>query len=333
MAEAPWMNSGSGRSFMRVAVAETLSGLVALPLHVLSGEKPGPVLGITTTVHGDETLPAMMVKRLLDETDPARLSGRICAIPVCNPPAMGAFNRQTPEQHGKTDLHEVFPGNPRGNLTQMIAHQIASNLIDHVDVHIDYHCGGSGGRLQDRVDVNSGADAETRQASIDLARKFGTKFIHENNLAGTAVGHANGRGKVAFNAETSGVYLGPAATEGYVDAGVEGFRNVMRALGMLSEDATPDRRQLLFSAGERREANPTRGGFLKSFFEDPKDLGKRVAGGDTLGEIIDMHSLETVEELKSPVDGFLFFSRYSGVVDAGTKAFAIAAEQGSEWIS
>ena len=37
-----------------------------------------------------------------------------------------------------------------------------------------------------------------------------------------------------------------------------------------------------------------------------------------------MYSLNKVEDLISPVDGYLFFSRYSGVVDVGTKAFAIA---------
>jgi hypothetical protein len=45
-----------------------------------------------------------------------------------------------------------------------------------------------------------------------------------------------------------------------------------------------------------------------------------------------MYFLEVVEELVAPVDGYLFFSRYSGVVDAGTKAFALAEEAGSQWL-
>ena len=48
--------------------------------------------------------------------------------------------------------------------------------------------------------------------------------------------------------------------------------------------------------------------------------------------MIDIHSLEVVEEIRAPVTGYLFFSRYSGVVDAGTKAFALAEEATSQWL-
>jgi len=39
-----------------------------------------------------------------------------------------------------------------------------------------------------------------------------------------------------------------------------------------------------------------------------------------------------IEELLATVTGYLFFSRYSGVVDAGTKAFALAEEATSTWL-
>jgi hypothetical protein len=42
--------------------------------------------------------------------------------------------------------------------------------------------------------------------------------------------------------------------------------------------------------------------------------------------------LEVIEELRAAVTGYLFFSRYSGVVDAGTKAFALAEESTSTWL-
>ena len=38
------------------------------------------------------------------------------------------------------------------------------------------------------------------------------------------------------------------------------------------------------------------------------------------------------EELRASVTGYLFFSRYSGTVDAGTKAFAPAEEATSTWL-
>jgi predicted deacylase len=82
----------------------------------------------------------------------------------------------------------------------------------------------------------------------------------------------------------------------------------------------------------RFEVNPSLGGFLRSKADKPGDLGRRIEKGDLLGEVIDIHSLEVVEELRASVPGYLFFSRYSGVVDAGTKAFALAEEATSQWL-
>jgi len=327
-----WQNSGKGRFFSQLPVTETLAGPLSLPLHVLTGAKPGLTLGMTATIHGDETLPAMIMRRLLGKIDPLSLAGRIVVIPVCNPRALAAFGRQTPEQHGKTDLHEVFPGNPRGNLTQMLANVIARELIEHVDVLVDYHCGGSGGRLQERVDIHRGAVGEIRERSLELARSFGTVMVHDNELGGSAVAYANKLGKPAFNVETAGVYLGPDATRYYVEKAVSGFVNLLRSLGMIEGPVAKPPRQLFFTPAERMEANPTRGGYLESYYERPSDLGKPVTAGQKLGELIDMRTFEVVEELTSPVDGCLFFSRFSGAIDAGTKAFAIAALEGSRWL-
>ncbi|MDZ7748749.1 MAG: succinylglutamate desuccinylase/aspartoacylase family protein [Halofilum sp. (in: g-proteobacteria)] len=325
-----WHDQGSGHFYDAIEVTRTLYGTIELPLHAVIGARPGPVVGVTATVHGDETVPPMMLRTLFQGLDAEDLAGTVCAIPVCNPPAMMAYDRQTPEQHGKTDLHEVFPGNANGNITQRLAHAICTELLDHVDVHIDYHCGGSGGRLQERVDYHAGAEDALKARSLDLARCFGTTMVHENNLAGTAVGYVNGLGRPAFNAETAGVYLGPRATHYYMEAGVEGLRNVMRALEMLPNEPRRGKRQLRYGADSRVEVNPSRGGYLESGFEDHLDLGRELQRGTTLGRLIDMWSLEVVEELVAPVDGYLFFSRYSGVVDSGTKAFALAAASGTD---
>jgi uncharacterized protein len=94
----------------------------------------------------------------------------------------------------------------------------------------------------------------------------------------------------------------------------------------------PAKKQLLFKVESRYEINPSVGGFLQSNFTAPSDLGRRIEKGTKLGEIIDLHSLEVAEELRASVTGYLFFSRYSGTVDAGTKAFALAEEATSTWL-
>ena len=322
-----------GREFRRIEVTSMLNGAtLTLPLHVVTGRHPGPTLGIVTNTHGDEFLPSTAIRSLLDALDPSTLKGRIAVISVANPLAMAAFGRQTPEQHGRTDLHEVYPGNPRGNTTQMIAATIRMQLIDHADVLIDFHSGGSGGRLQARVDYNARAAPEIKRRSLELARAFGQPFVHENEFAGSAAEYANTRGIAAFNPEMGGSYLGPENTALYQRQAVDGLNNVMAAMGMFTTQAIRPPRQIHFDLKARREVRPKQSGYLQSHFERADDLGKLVKAGTKLGEVIDLHSFRAIEDLTAPVDGYLFFSRYSGIVGGGTQAFALADAALSRWL-
>jgi predicted deacylase len=328
-----WRDQREGRWFTRIPITTMLNGAqLTLPLHVVTGRGAGPTLGIVTNTHGDEFLPSTAIRELLDGLDTSALRGRLAIVSVANPLAMAAFGRQTPEQHGRTDLHEVYPGNPRGNTTQMIAASIRSNVIDQVDVLIDFHSGGSGGRLQARVDYNAKASGEVKSRSLALARAFGQPFVHENEFAGAAAEYANTLGLPAFNPEMGGCYLGPENTALYQRQAIEGLKRVMAAMGMADATVPGPGRQIHFDLRARREIRPRQSGYLDSFFQRPDDLGKLVRAGVRLGVVVDLHSFDVIEELVAPVDGYLFFSRYSGVVGGGTQAFALADAALAQWL-
>ncbi len=333
MASPLWDNQKEGRWFTRLPVTTMLNGAqLTLPLHVVTGRSAGPTLGIITNVHGDEFLPTTAIRTLLGELDTAKLKGRLAIIAVANPLATAGFGRLTPEQHGRTDLHEVFPGNARGNTTQMIAATITASVLDHADAFIDFHSGGSGGRLQARVDYNAKASAEIKQQSRDLARAFGMPFVHENDLTGTASHYVNLQRNIpAANPEMGGSYLGPENTALYTQQAIAGLKGIMAHLGMIDGSAKPPR-QLDFNQKARHEIRPKNSGYLVSHYEHADDLGKRIARGAKLGEVVDLYSYDVLEEMLAPVDGYLFFSRYSGVVGAGTQAFALAEEAASRWL-
>ncbi|MEL0107930.1 MAG: succinylglutamate desuccinylase/aspartoacylase family protein [Rhodospirillaceae bacterium] len=333
-AEPLWAKQKEGRTFTKIHVTQTLfNDNMTLPLHVVTGKQDGPTVGILTLVHGDEFLTAMAVRALLEKIDTADLKGRIAAIPVANTFAMAAFNRQTPEMHGKTDLHEVSPGNPKGNLTQMVAAKVRENLLDHVDLYLDFHTGGQGGRLQSRIDYDNEGPQELQNKCFELSRMFCSQFVHHNNLIGTASRYLHTRNVPGINPEVGGVYLGPDATNAYLDEMTHGLYNVLAAFGMLP-NVNPQKppKQLHFGVKSRFEINPSKGGYLRSNFEQKSDLGTLITKGTVLGEIIDLHSFEVIEQLKAPVDGYLFCGRYSGVLEAGTKAYFIAEESTSEWL-
>jgi len=327
-----WADQKEGGFFTRIAVTTMLNGAaLTLPLHVITGRRPGPTFGIVTNTHGDEFLPTMAIREFLHTLDTAELEGRLVIISVANPMATAAFGRLTPEQHGRTDLHEVYPGNPRGNTTQMIAAAITENVLNHVNALIDFHSGGSGGRLQARVDYNAKTPDDLKAKNLALARAFGAPFVHENEFAGAASHYVNARGVPAVNPEVGGSYLGPETTAFYVDAMISGLKGMMRHLGMLS--GTPKLpRQIHFDLAARREIRPKHSGYLVSYYERAEELGELVKAGTKLGEVVDLYSYKVLEELLAPCDGYLFFSRYSGVVGGGTQAFAIAEASKATWL-
>jgi predicted deacylase len=273
----------------------------------------------------------MAIRERLATLDTRELAGRLVIVSVANPMATAGFGRLTPEQHGRTDLHEVYPGNARGNTTQMIAAAITGNVLKHVDALIDFHSGGSGGRLQARVDYNTRSDDALKAKNLALARAFGAPFVHENEFAGAASHYLNGLGVPAVNPEVGGSYLGPDTTRYYTKVMIEGLDGVMRHLGMLSGPAKPPR-QIHFDLKARRELRPKHSGYLVSHYERASELGELVKGGTKLGEVIDIYSYRVLEELVAPFDGYLFFSRYSGLVGGGTQAFALAEAAKSTWL-
>jgi len=327
-----WANEKEGRSFRRLDVTTMLNGAtLSIPLHVITGRHGGPTFGIVTNTHGDEFAATIAIRQFISSLDTGKLKGRIVLVSVANPMATAGFGRQTPEQHGRTDLHEVYPGNARGNTTQMIAATITENVLHHVDALIDFHSGGSGGRLQARVDYNTRTPDELKNKNLALARAFGAPFVHENEFAGAAAHYLNGRGIPAVNPEVGGAYLGPRSTDYYSKMMVAGLTGMTRHLGMI-EGAVKPPRQLHFDLKGRREIRPKQSGYLVSFYEEPEQLGRLIKGGTKLGEVVDLYTYQVLEELTAPFDGYLFFSRYSGAVGGGTQAFALAEAAKTNWL-
>jgi len=314
------------------AVTTMLNGaMLSIPLHVGTGRHPGPTFGIVSNTHGDEFAATIAIRQFPAGLDTAKLKGRIAVVSVANPMATAGFGRQTPEQHGRTDLHEVYPGNARGNTTQMIAAAITEHVLHHVDTLIDFHSGGSGGRLQARVDYNTKTPDDLKQKNLALARAFGAPFVHENEFAGAAAHYVNGCGIPAVNPEVGGAYLGPHSTDYYAKMMVAGLTGMARHLEMIEGTAKPPR-QLHFDLKARRDIRPRQSGSLVSFYEQPEQLGSLIKSGTRLGEVVDLYTYQVVEELIAPFDGYLFFSRYSGAVGGGTQAFALAEAAKTRWL-
>lgn len=320
-------------SITRIPVTQTLLGTsLDIVLHEIRGEKPGPTLGIIGAIHGDESASVMIIRRFLESIDPTKLQGTILAVPVASPRALFDFSRYTTELHGNTDLHMNFPGNKSGTLTQMLARTITDALLDRADALVDLHSGGAGGRLQFRIDFDYRPAGALRERILELCRVFGSALIHENDLSGTASAYCNANGKPTVNVECGGAYLDPVSTAHFEALGIEGLQRIAKALNMIETAPGWRGRQLLFGRKARIEVNPPCGGYLESYVNTFDSIHRHIEKGTLLGRMLDPYTFGELAQLVAPCSGPLFFTRVSGMVEAGSKVYGIADEAASTWL-
>jgi predicted deacylase len=283
--------------YERIPVTTLASGFeLFLPLHRLEGQTPGPTIGLSAVVHGDEPLTNEVIRRVLEAIDPADLRGTILAVPVVNNLAFETLSRHTPID--QLDLNRTFPGNPGGWLSEQIAHVLATRFISQVDVHLDLHTGGT----FPTVDY-----VYLFEASRDLSLAFGSTYLFAptaHPYTGTFAVPSRQKGIPFFTAELGG---GSFLDAHYIDHGVRGVMNVLRQLDMLDGEVVRPDRQTIVS--EMAVVRPHFGGVL--YPEIGLDqLGMEVRGGTLLGRVVSPYTYETLEEIRAPFDrGYMILLR------------------------
>lgn len=92
-------------------VKQGLSEWIRVPVIVARGALPGPVIGITAVVHGNELNGVPCIHRVISDIDVQRLRGTVVAVPCVNVPGYLSFSREFSD--GK-DLNRGFPGSAEG---------------------------------------------------------------------------------------------------------------------------------------------------------------------------------------------------------------------------
>jgi predicted deacylase len=92
---------------------------VSTPVLVVNGKFAGPTLCLTAAVHGDELNGIEMVRRVMHNLKPEKLSGAVLGVPIVNLQGFRRGSRYLPDRR---DLNRFFPGNPDGSAASRIAH-------------------------------------------------------------------------------------------------------------------------------------------------------------------------------------------------------------------
>lgn len=292
---------GDARSLRWAPVTTRASGeTLALAIHGLQGASPGPTLGLFSTSHGDEAFTVRVIAAVLERIDPASLRGAIRALPVGNPVAFESYTRSTGQgmNTDKTNLNRVFPGTPKGWLTEQLAHVISTEFVAGLDALVDFHCGNSETAI-DYILIEAD-DSPVGQASVALSKLCGSDLLYTAPTPeqhGTLSQYAKSLGIPTVVAQWGGNVPAP---EVYIDRCFVGIRNLLIHLGMLDGEIVLPREQLMMG-GPRTLLAPHHGGlFVPEVGFD--QLGKTVSKGTVLGRVLSAQTLEVLEVLEAVYD-------------------------------
>lgn len=327
------------RAAIRLPVTTGLNGAeLALWVHAVHGRAPGPVLALLSTLHGGEWFSVDVVRQVVTGLDPEGLRGAVLAVPVANPPALRLQTRNMPDESDSPDMNRIFPGVHTWTSDQLVG-TIVREVLAHATCLMDFHMGPWGSAFLDILVGDDFPRPGLADETERLALAFGLPIIRRASVVGgfpgprASIGYAGGvLGIPALGVEVGGVGFGRRLEDRWRQMTVDGVRAVMGALGML--DGTPDvrpPRQLVYRTGHR--VNPTKGGFLRSRFGGDA-LGREVEKGTLLGEVVSPYTFETLEELRAPVRGALFYVARDYPVRPGDWAYGLAnTEDGTaRWV-
>jgi predicted deacylase len=282
---------------------------VSTPVLVVNGELPGPTLCLTAAVHGDELNGIEMIRRVMHDINPSRLSGAVIGVPIVNVQGFRRGSRYLPDRR---DLNRYFPGNPRGSAAARIAHSLFTDVIAHCDALVDLHTGSfeRANLPQIRADLRN-------PDVVTLTLGFGSMVVlHSEPTVGTLRHAATMAGIPAVTVEAGG----PSQLElAEVKDGVKGIETLLTTLGMVRKIRLwGDPEPVYYRSSWVRADN---GGILLA----DVSLGSTVRKGDLLGTITDpMNNART--ELYSPYSGRIIGMARNQVVMPGFAAFHVGIQ-------
>lgn len=275
----------------------------SIPVVVVRGSKPGPVLALVSGAHGTEYASIIALERLIPQLDPAQISGTVIVLPLVN---IQSFLQKVPHVNpvdGKS-MNRFYPGKADGTQTERASLLITKQVVERCDYLIDYH----GGDLDENLrpysywpkSGNDKQDAITR----DMVLAFGLDHIiiasdrpKDPNASRYLDNTANTRGKPAIAVEAG--YSGTVEPQD-VAALVNGTLNVMRYLKMLPGAAPMVEHPVWIGKVDTISSDQT------GVFYPTVARGTYVEQGMKVGYVTDFLG-NTVLEARAPASGVVLY--------------------------
>jgi uncharacterized protein len=207
-----------------------------IPVVVVNGAKPGPVLALVTGAHGTEYVSVIAVEKLIVDLNPAEISGTVILIPLVN---VASFEQKVPHVNpvDNKSMNRFYPGKADGTQTDRASFLITKQVVDRSDYLIDYHGGDLDESLRPYAYWGPTGKDSQDHISMEMVLAFGLDHIiiwHDrpSDLAASRYldNTASLRGKPSIVVEAG--HAGTVETDD-VSLLVNGTLSTMRAMKML----------------------------------------------------------------------------------------------------
>lgn len=282
---------------------------MSMPVHVIRGKTPGPVLCVTGAIHGDEVNGTEIVRRLLKKSALKKISGTLIAIPIVN---IYGFLLQSRCLMDRRDLNRSFPGSDKGSLAARLANVITKEILSQATHFIDLHTGTlhRENLPQVRADLNMpGISA--------LAESFNAPVILHAPLRNGSIRQYAQERSLACLLYEAGESL--RFNEAAIDIGVNGILGVMQKLNMISTKELIQKKFAPTFSHASYWIRAPHSGILQPL----KSLGKKVVKGELLAKIGNPINIED-HDIVSPISGMIIGKSNLPLVHEGAALFHIA---------
>lgn len=329
------------RYLVRVPITTDMNGMqVALTVHVLVGQRPGPTLTLLSGLHGNEWGHLHFFKEFVETCDVQQLAGRVLVVPMANAVAFGTLSRVVRDDSDNPDSNRVFPysGPQQTWLSEQVALAVARNVVDVADCLIDYHLGMWGSVLGSSIVGIDYSRPEVNQRCQELSMLYGVPLIYGTRAMGAFPGPRSSasyacevRGIPAFGSMLGGMGFDQVLEQEWAATNLRGIYNVMKGLGMLEGAPELPERYLIYERVQR--VNPRVGGLLLPS-NTTETFGRLVQAGELLGRVVSPFTFEVLEELRAPFEGYLAYWARSYPLRPGDWAYAVIPidHPGTRWV-
>ena len=227
---------GLQHGFLKIPYSRNDSawGSVMLPIsYAKNGDGPGAIL--TGANHGDEYEGPIAIQDLANRIDVERVNGRVIMIPMLNYPAFQAAQRVSPID--QLNMNRVFPGKPKGSVTELIADYITAELLPMCDYVLDIHSGGKTLEFLPFAAYHELDDKKQQSACEAATLAFAAPYyisLIEIDAGGMYDTQAEDMGKVFVSTELGG---GGTTTPATAEIGKRGVHNFLVHAGILDAEA------------------------------------------------------------------------------------------------